>query len=29
MPRKESEADPEGNGSITQYVMPGTTLEDF
>ena len=30
MPWKKSEADPEGNGSITQYAMPGrTTLEDF
>ena len=29
MPRKESEAAPEGNGSIPQYVMPGITLEDF
>ena len=29
MPRKESKAYPEGNDSITQHVMPGTTLEDF
>ena len=30
MPRKESEALSEGNGSIPIYVMPcGNTLEDF
>ena len=30
MPRKESKAVPEGNGSIPQYVMlDGITLADF
>ena len=29
MPRKESEAVPEGNDPIPQYATPGTTLEDF